>query len=151
MKNFGSVDETLDFAIEREEIAAEFYTDLADKVEYPWMRKMLLEFAGEEQGHKKKLLGVKQGKRLISSSQNIMDLKIADYLVDVEPGDKVSYKDALIIAMKREKASFKLYTDLAEAAEDEGLKETFRALAQEEAKHKLRFELEYDKEVLSEN
>ena len=53
--------------------------------------------------------------------------------------------------MKQEKAAFKLYSDLAEAAEDEGVRNTFLALAQEEAKHKLRFETEYDEHILSGN
>ena len=37
------------------------------------------------------------------------------------------------------------------ATDDGNLRETFLALAQEEAKHKLRFELEYDDYVLKEN
>ena len=53
--------------------------------------------------------------------------------------------------MKKEKAAFKLYTDLSEKAGDESLRSFFLALAQEEAKHKLSFELEYDDYVLTEN
>ena len=55
------------------------------------------------------------------------------------------------MAMKAEKAAFKLYTDLAAATDDDGLKQIFLDLAQEEAKHKLRFELEYDDSILTEN
>ncbi len=46
--------------------------------------------------------------------------------------------------MKKEDTSVKLYTDLAKMVQDEELKDTFLLLAQEEAEHKLRFELEYD-------
>jgi len=53
--------------------------------------------------------------------------------------------------MKAEKAAFILYTDLALATDDPGLKETLLRPAQEEAKHKLRFEIEYDDEILKEN
>ena len=53
--------------------------------------------------------------------------------------------------MKREKASFRLYSDLAASVDDEDLKQTFLALAHEEAKHKLRFEVEYDDVILAEN
>ena len=52
----------------------------------------------------------------------------------------MNFQDALVVAMKKEKKAFKLYTDLANATEDQGLKNTFLALAQEEAKHKLRIE-----------
>ena len=56
----------------------------------------------------------------------------------------MTYIDALIVAMKKEKAAFKLYIDLAAATQDEKIKIVFLELAQEEAKHKLRFEIEYD-------
>ena len=56
----------------------------------------------------------------------------------------MDYQEALQVAMHKEKKAFLLYTDLAGAVEDAGLKNTFLALAQEEAKHKLRFEIEYD-------
>ena len=53
--------------------------------------------------------------------------------------------------MKQEKAAFKLYTDLAVVAPDEDLRDLLLSLAQEEAKHKLRFEVEYDDQILTEN
>ena len=45
----------------------------------------------------------------------------------------------------------KIFEYLAEEVEDTALRETFLALAQEEAKHKLRFEIEYDDVILREN
>ena len=60
-------------------------------------------------------------------------------------------QDALIVAMKAEKAAFKLYSDLAEAAGDANTRNLFQSLAQEEARHKLRFEIEYDNYVYKEN
>jgi rubrerythrin len=53
--------------------------------------------------------------------------------------------------MKNEKAAFKLYSDLAASAPNDALKSAFLAMAQEEAKHKLRFEVLYDDQVLVEN
>ena len=114
-------------------------------------KKIFKQFAQEELGHKKKLEGIKAGKRLVPSEKKILDLKIADYVVDVDPAEDLDYQNALILAMKREKSSYKLYTDLSEAVEEEELKLTFQALAQEEAKHKLRFEVEYDDVILAEN
>ena len=83
--------------------------------------------------------------------ENVADLKIADYVVNVKASPNMSYQDALVVAMNKEKAAFRLYTSLAERASDAGLKELFNALAQEESKHKLRFEVEYDDFVLREN
>jgi rubrerythrin len=151
MKTFGSVDEILDFAIAREEEAAAFYRDLAGRMEWPWMTKTFEEFAGEEDRHKAKLLGVKEGKLVPLPTQKVTDLKIGDYLADVEPSGDLDYQNALIVAMKREKKSFKLYMDLADATDDADLRSLFLILAQEEAKHKLRFELEYDEHILTDN
>ncbi len=146
-----NADELLDFAIQGEQEAHDFYMDLADRVERPAMKKLLIQFAREEAGHKKKLEGIKKGSRSFPYADDVVDLKIADYLVDIEATGDLTYQEALILAMKREKAAFRLYTDLAGLTSDKDLKIVFQSLAQEEAKHKLRFELEYDDKVLGEN
>ncbi len=151
MKTFGSTDEILDFAIEREEEAAAFYRSLMDKTKWPWMTDTFEEFAREEDRHKAKLVGIKKGKLLASAAEKVVDLKIGDYLADPEPSGELDYQNVLILAMKREKKAFKLYSDLAAMIEDANLCEVFLSLAQEEAKHKLRFELEYDEHILTEN
>jgi rubrerythrin len=148
---WNSAEEILDFAIQNEEKAAEFYTDLAAKMESDSIRVVFENFAREEQGHKTKLLKVKESGKMEPASQQISDLKIGDYLVEGEPGPGMDYQQALILAMQQEKAAFKLYTDLAAAAPDEDLRGLLLSLAQEEAKHKLRFEVEYDDRILTEN
>jgi len=65
--------------------------------------------------------------------------------------NNMDYQDALVLAMSQEKAAFKLYSKLAERSPNQEYKNLFLGLAQEEAKHKLRFELEYDEYVLREN
>ena len=144
MKQWNSVDEVLDFAIGNEEEAMNFYNDMAGKMDSPAMRTVFEEFAREEEGHKAKLLKVKTSGGFNPSSAAIMDLKIGDYLVEVTADKDTSYQDILILAMKKEKAAFKLYMDLHETVDDADLKSLMLALAQEEAKHKLRFEIEYD-------
>jgi len=147
----GNADELLDFAIAGEQEAHDFYMDLAERVERPAMKKLLTGFAREEAGHKRKLESIKKGSRSFPYADDVVDLKIADYLVDIEAKGDLTYQEALILAMKREKAAFRLYTDLAGLTADKDLKIVFQSLAQEEAKHKLRFELEYDERVLGEN
>lgn len=148
---FKTADEILDFAINKEEEAAQFYTDLAAKAEQWTMSKVFEDFAQEEIKHKEKVLAVKGGKLLAPVVDKVKDLKIADYLVEVAPSPELDYQGALILAMKKEKASFRLYNDLAAATENDNLKATLLSLAQEEAKHKLRLEVEYDEHFLSEN
>jgi rubrerythrin len=151
MLQWKSTDEILDFAVKNEEEAFQFYTDLAERVDRPWMKRIFAGFAQEEQGHKNKLLDVKAGKRLMPAEKKVLDLKLSDYLVDDAADAGLDYQAALVLAMKKEKKAFKMYTDLADAVDDENVKALFQALAQEEAKHKLRFEIEYDDYVLTEN
>jgi len=146
-----SADQILDFAIQKEEEAAELYNDLAATLAGPDMKQVFESFAREEMQHKAKLIEVKNGNRIISSEKKIFDLKIGDSLVDIKPSPNMDYQHALIFAMKTEKAAYKLYNDLAQATDDPTLKELFLGLAQEEAKHKLRFEIEYDDQILTEN
>ena len=148
---FDSAGEILDFAIKEEEKAAAFYKGLAEKVESRHVKEALLSFAREEEGHKAKLLEVKAGKLSLPTGGKVADLKISDYTVDVEPSPGMDYTQALVAAMKAEKAAFRLYNDLAASAEDPALKDLFLGLAQEEAKHKLRFEIEYDERVMTDN
>ena len=149
MKKFDSIDDILNFAVKEEEQAHDFYMKLASKTGNPGMRKLLEGFAAEEQGHKARLMEIKSGRQAFDAREKVLDLKIGDYLVDVSPSPDMGYKDALVVAMKKEKAAFKMYTDLAHRVEGP-LRETFLELAQEEARHKLRFEIEYDDNVLRE-
>jgi len=151
MKEWQSLDDVLDFAIGEEEAAAAFYQELSATVKGQHMRRLFLEFSEEEKGHKAKLQRVKEGHASISSGGKVPDLKIGDYLVDLAPVPSMDYQQALTLAMKKEKAAFKLYTHLAQTVGAGALRETFLGLAQEEARHKLRFEVEYDEEILREN
>lgn len=148
---FKNPDEIMDFAIKSEENANRFYSEWAKKVEKKNIRKVFEELAKEELGHKEFLLGIKKGEILASSEEEIMDLKISDYLLDVKASVDMDYQDALIVAMHREKMAFKLYSNLAGMVENKDKKSMFKMLAQEEAKHKLRLELIYDDHILTEN
>jgi len=146
-----TVDEILDYAIDQEQQAADFYQDVAQRVATAGMKKILLDFSEEEKQHKIILQNVKSGERELTPEQEVLDLKISDYLVEVETSENISYQDALIIAMKKERAAYNLYSDMATKIPESHLKEVLEGLAKEEAKHKLFFETEYDERVLTDN
>ena len=150
MKSWMSVDEILDFAIGEEENAAAFYTELAGRSGHKYLSDTFMQFADEERGHKAKLQAVKAGKSFKPVEKEVLDLKISDYVADGSTDGVENFQDALVVAMKKEKAAYKLYSRLAEMVDGGDARELFLALAQEEAKHKLRFEIEYD-EALKEN
>jgi rubrerythrin len=151
MEAFKTIDEILDFAMNAEQEAIDFYTELATKMNNPEMKSTFLEFAKEEVNHKARLMKIKEEKIFDANPQVIMDLKIADYTVNAKPTPDMQYADALVLAMKKEKAAFKLYSALASRTQNKKLKKVFEDLAIEESKHKLRFEIEYDEFVLRDN
>lgn len=146
LEDWKSIDEVIDFAIEGEQESCDFYMEMASQMRSPVMSETFERFAREELGHKRKLMAFREGtaRPLEAEGKALQDLHIADYLVDVKPSSTMSYEDALVFAMKKEKVAFRLYSRLADSITDPAISETFRALAQEEAKHKLRFEVEYD-------
>ncbi len=143
-----TIEEILDYAVSNEEKAAALYYDLAEKVERPGMKEALLHFAKEEEGHKVRLLKIKAGEIPAVSEEKVANLGITETLEEPDIAANMTYQEALLFAMKAEKAAFTLYTKLAEMTDDQSFQRIFKSLAQEEAKHKLRFEIEYDDHVL---
>ncbi len=151
MKKFQNIDEVLDFAMKAEQEAVDFYNQLANTMQNHEMKAIFLEFAMEEVRHKARLQKIKDERLFDLSGEKVQDLQISDYVVNVKPSPDMKYAEALVLAMKKEKAAFKLYTHLAERTKNPDIKAVFQNLAIEESKHKLRFELEYDEFVMREN
>lgn len=139
------------FAIEKEKEAADLYTRLIGIVKKPNSKTMFQELAAEEEKHKKFFEGLREDQIPVLPLRKVTDLKISDYLVDVEFTTDMEYQDILIMAMKREESAVKLYTDLASRVQEPKMNKLLQFMAQEESKHKLRLETEYDKNVLRED
>ena len=142
----GDFNEILRYAIGLEQDSADLYQTLAEQATSPAVAKAFKEMSAQELGHKKRLESIEsKGAVPTSKVHPDDDLKLADYLVDVDiKKPNLSYQESLLIAMKMENAALKLYTDLAARVEDAELKEVFTFLAKEEAKHKHSFEAEFD-------
>lgn len=151
METFKDIGAVLEFAIEREQEAVDFYTGLAERTPNASLKKTLKAFAAVEQGHKEKLQAARAGEFGAVGSTDVIDMKIGDYLVDVEPSPEMNYQDALVVAIKREKAAMELYADLASRVSDAQLKALFTKLSREEGAHKLSFETAYEEHFLSDN
>ena len=143
MKEFRSVNEVLDFAINEEIKAYKLYMKLSDFVESPEMAEALFDLALVEMEHKAKLEAIKAG-HITLDFEEIGNLGITEHVKDVETDAKMNYVDMLVLGMKKEEAAHKLYTGLSKISQSQELLDMFLKLAQEEAAHKLRFELEYD-------
>ncbi|MBN2017810.1 MAG: ferritin family protein [Candidatus Cloacimonetes bacterium] len=149
--HFESTEDILQFAIDREIDAQNFYNEWSVKVKNPAIGEMLKGLALQEKGHEEHLKRVKKSGELKPSEKHIVDLKIADYLVDVKPTEDMDYQQALTIAMEREQSSVNLYKTLAKLAPNEKIQDLFLNLVEEEVQHKARLEDEYDENILREN
>jgi len=137
----GFIEEILEFAIEREMEAYKLYLDMADRMASSMSRKMFEDLAQEELEHKGKLeLEVLKTGRVLPTAK----LNLSDYVTSDEPKVDMDYRDILAGAMEKERLSFRLYVDLAAVIEDKGCRDVLISLAEEEARHKLRFEMELD-------
>jgi rubrerythrin len=145
MQEFKSDDEILEYATSRESAAHRFYMDLAEEMENATMRQLFENFAREELRHKSRLeLEIMKRGLVVPDALGAEDLDETDAMVDVPPELGVNYKNALVLAMNRESKSFRLYVELAAIVQDKGAREALLSLAEEEARHRLRIEMEYD-------
>jgi rubrerythrin len=140
--------EILQFAIEKEMATYNLYTMCKQIAKYSGAKDLFAELAEEEEKHRELLEHVSVGKVIQEKLDPIPDLRISDYLIDVQCQSDSSYADILRLVMKNEEHSVKLYNDLKESCMDGDLKKLFEFLAHEEAKHKLKFEKIYDEEIL---
>ncbi len=138
-------DEILQLAIDKEVEAYNFYLALASAVADQRISVAFEELAKEELEHKAKLeLEVMKLGQTIAVEQNPTRPE-RSYIVSNDPSPlDMDYKDMLLLAMEKEEAAFRTYVNLAANVTDEKSQEVLLALAEEEVKHKLRFQTEYD-------
>lgn len=143
---FGSVDEILSFAIDGEKEAVEFYSGLAKEATRASLKQTFERFAKEEGNHVLLLSDMAGNKEKIDSYEfnKITDLKISDYMVEVEYKEGMPMPEILKVAMKREEKAVKLYSMLADKTDNADVKKVLMILVQEESKHKLALESMYD-------
>jgi len=140
-----NVDEILRLAIDKEVEAYNFYLALANHVADQRICVAFEELAKEELEHKAKLeLEVMKTGKTITVEQNPARPE-RSYIVSNDPSPlDMDYKDMLMLAMEKEEAAFRTYVNLAASVHDKKSQEVLLALAEEEVKHKLRFQTEYD-------
>ena len=143
MERLRSIQDILDYAIEKENEASSFYKHLAEHISRPELREAVENFSADEFQHKLHLEGVRDGEVELTPEE-VGTLHIAEDLDTVKPRESMSYKELLAFAIKQEEAAQKLYSKLAQMTKRDKVKELFTLLAQEEARHKLNLEFEYD-------
>lgn len=146
MSKVNSDHEILEYAISREVEAYYFFLALAGRVDDPKMRQVFEDLAAEELEHKAKLeLEMMKTGKALTEEQLPPGRPESDYIIsDSDLPLDIDYNDMLLLGMEKEDAAFRMFVNLIPNVQDEQSKEMLMALAQEEVRHKLRFENEYD-------
>ena len=150
-RDFSSFEDIIQFAIQREEKAAQGYGEMMAIVKSPGLKKLLQELQDDEKNHKKLLQDLEQDKIASLQAQKVTDLKISDYIVEEPLDADMNFQDLLIFAAKKEQKAVELYSELARKSDKEDQKKLFEFLVMQEKNHKLKLEKEYEKQVLQED
>lgn len=145
----GSLDEILRFAIRKEADAAAFYKMAADRSN-PGVKMTFKELAKEEEGHKKKLEEFDLKKIEKIKLKPTKGLGMSEIMEDVPFSSDMSYAELLLMAIKNEEKSQRLYLSTEKMVTEPKLKKLLLILAQEESTHKEKLEKIYDDEILTE-
>lgn len=136
----------LEYAISKEVESYHFYMAMSRNVDTEKMQDVFEELAAEELGHRAKLeLEVIKAGKALTAQEEPEPRPDSDYIVSEGKAlIDMDYTDMLLLAMEKEEASFRTYVNLVANARDVETQELLLALAEEEVKHKLRFQTEYD-------
>jgi rubrerythrin len=142
--DFNNLTAIIDFAITQEQEAADFYRTVGEKEAREGTKHLFLQFADEEDKHRRLLENLKSGKAGSTLDDYrftwITDIKRSNYVADLVFTPGMPYRDILMLAAKREENALALYNLLLAKADDEAARKVFKMLCQEEAKHKLALE-----------
>jgi rubrerythrin len=144
-------EEAVSLAIEREIGAAALYDGAAKVSTRPDAKRMFEELAEEEREHRRRLEGLEPSKIAGYRIKKIPDMGIGTTTEETAFDPDMGYQKILTFAIAKETEANQFYERLATEAQDPGVQKLFTILAQEEAKHRLRLQDEYDEHVLTWN
>ncbi len=145
MLQFNSMREILEFAISKEKAAQSLYSSLAETMTDPIVKKVFEDLAVEETGHRQQLeLELMKLGHVVTTPGSFKGARITQCVISEDISSAIGFAEALVLAMQKEKAAFRLYVELVASAENLEAREVFLTLAEEEVRHMLRFEMTYN-------
>jgi len=146
MERFKTYDAILEFGVFKEKQANRFYLAMAERVADPVMRGIFEELAAEELEHKAKLeLELMKIGKVVNTAFDDEGFDSSDYVHSDSPEIDMDFMDVLALAIEKEDAAFRLYVNMVAHAYSQESRDLLLAMAQEEVRHKLRFETERDR------
>jgi rubrerythrin len=152
-QQFDSIEQILDFAIDRERQAQEIYYAFARKTERKSFAKLLLTMADMEKEHERRLAELK-GRRAWASAFGTPareSLALEEPFKVIAFSPDMNYGDFLVLVIRKEEEAEKLYLRLESLAAAAETRRLFRHLAGEERKHRDWAQERYDADVRRDN
>ncbi len=146
MGDMTTIGEILEFAIGREAEAVEFYMAMADRAKDPATRTFFEYLVTEELEHKSRLEMEMMKEGLVARTVGVLPETCLDRtIVDLnEVRSQMDYQEALDMAIRKERLSFRLYARLAGLVAEAALSETLLSLAEQEVRHVTALEEQYE-------
>lgn len=138
--NLGEYKEVIKFAMANEVEAQKFYSDAAQRVGNPSLKKMFTQFSEEEKKHHEILKGIYVSNRIDEYFNEKTDYKVSETVDEPELSIEMKPADAIALAMKKEEEAMLQYTELAASCQNDEKKRIFMDLAAMERGHKKKME-----------
>ncbi len=140
-----TIGQIIRLAIQREREAYNFLMAMSECVESPGIKYMFRDLAKEEVGHKDKLeLELMKLGQVVQPQDSQAETE-NPYYVESDECASMDYADLLRLCIEKEDISFRFYINMAIQMNQEQSRDIMLALAEEELRHKLRFEAELEK------
>lgn len=144
---FKSIPEILRFSISKEQASVQFYRDMMLQAVNPTTKALFEVLIQKEQGHVKMLqLEMEKLGRTVDTSKEELDSEFHwdEHLEMDDEARNMSFSEGLLLAIQKERAAFRLYAQLLGTVKDEQLGKVLLELAEEEMRHVLQLEREYE-------
>jgi len=140
-----TIADVIEMAIQREQDAYFFYTDILETADDPSLKEALEWMAAEEKKHRRFLVDYRNGNfasGTLSMRQSV-NYRIAEHMAPPEPGPEMTREDVFLVASHRELKSHQFYSELAQLHPAGEVRDILEKMAQEELKHKEKMEYLY--------
>jgi len=138
--NLPEYKEIIKQAIASEVEAKKFYENAANTLKDPYLKKLFASLAEEEKRHRDILSQIYTSNTIDRYFTETRDYKVAETMDEPELSMDMKPADAFALAMKKEEAAMKQYTEMANMCDDADKRQVFLDLAAMERDHKLKME-----------
>ncbi|GAB6909868.1 Rubrerythrin [Desulfosarcina cetonica] len=138
--NLDDYKEIIKQAIANEVEARKFYEDASNTLKDPYLKKLFASLADEEKKHRDILTKIYTSDTVKTYFSETRDYKVAETMDEPALSMDMKPADAFALAMKKEEAAMKQYTEMANLCDDAQKRQVFLDLAAMERDHKLKME-----------